>query len=105
MTNGRGNKIEIMLLADHYSVTDSGGDNWSNQCAFTFYPSWASAQKLGYNDLRTAWGSYITTFIGPLSTMSNRSQLLTDGVHLNDRGQKLWAKIVLRYFNVDYPTP
>ena len=101
MVNSRGNNVEVLLLSNHYSIPNTKGSK-SNDCmSFVVYPSWANEHKLGFVDLRVPWINYVMNKYSSISD-SAASNLLIGGKHLSGEGQELYAKIVLKYFEIDF---
>jgi hypothetical protein len=97
----RGNGSLEALLAVGFSE-NSPYTEWYDEYSFSTFPEWAAAYNLGYIYIRTPWGEYLKTSYGDTSERSRR-MLLADNVHLNEKGQRLWAHIVLRYFGISFP--
>jgi hypothetical protein len=114
MTNSRGNRVEVLLLADHIrNATGKDGatgkdvkydkfDKYGDENSFQLYPKWAKEQQLGYLDLRSLWKEVLIKEHGNTLSESRAPYLWKDGEHLAPAGQKLWAYCVLRYFDIVY---
>lgn len=96
---------DILLQTDHVirdeelnEETDPAKlriDNWSPWWNHLFLPSMAARYNTELADVHDAWKDYLR------AQGVHASQLLADGVHLNDWGNSVMAQLVERYLRYD----
>ncbi|MBC8102551.1 MAG: hypothetical protein H7Z41_08165, partial [Cytophagales bacterium] len=90
---------EVLIQKDHATQwppetvdrTQDRGKWWDDYMNHVFLPATAKKYRCGLDDVRTGWVSYLKT------NRYEPKQLLKDGVHLNDHGNFLMARLVSRY--------
>ncbi len=73
----------------------TGPNNWSDTMSFHLIPSFCDKYKLEFANVRTGWIDYLH------NNGLTAGDLLTDGDHLNEPGNRLLADMLFRYFNYD----
>ncbi len=80
---------EIAMWTDHYT----GPDSWSDQMSYTTLPGFAEKYGCELIRIREEWIKYLD------ANNLQPSDLLKDGVHLNDYGNFLLAELIKPYLN------
>lgn len=93
---------EMLLQSDHLAAgqqNDPKGAAWHDRHSNIWLPEIARTYGVGFADIREPWRRYLT---------ENRLEvgaLLSDGVHLNDRGNALMASLVTTHLRHDPAAP
>ncbi len=77
---------EVLIQTDH--VTSETEDNWTKMMNYTFLPQYAKKYNCQLSHIRESWKQYLQ------DNNLKPSQLLRDGVHLNEHGEFLMAELV-----------
>lgn len=77
---------EIAIQNDHY--TDGQRNDWHDRHSFVWLPELCRKYGLEFIDVRTLWVRHLR------ENNLKASDLLSDGVHLNDRGNELLAELI-----------
>lgn len=86
---------EVGIQTDHYT-----GDNWwSDQMSYEYLPSYAEKYGCELINIRDPWKAYLD-----VNTLQP-SDLLRDGVHLNEHGNYLMAELIKPWlvYDPDFP--
>jgi hypothetical protein len=94
---------DILQMNDHLSANDTLDEptdpaqltpkQWNPWMNAAFLPSMAAKYRTEYADVRTVWKNHLR------ATGQKPQALLKDGVHLNDAGCELMAKVILAYLD------
>ncbi len=79
---------EIAIQTDHFT----GVDNWSDSMCYHVLPTLAEKYKCDLINIRDPWKKYLN------DQQLDLSQLLKDGVHLNDYGNFVLAELIKPLF-------
>lgn len=80
---------EVALQTDHYTKKD----DYSDKMAYQLLPALTKKYSCELLDIRSAWKKYLD------QNGYEPSQLLKDGVHLNDHGNFLMAELIKPYLH------
>ena len=89
--NARGRHVEMLITNEHVHITNK--NDWYDFRSWSWLPGVARRFKCGFVDVRTPWYHVIEQ-----EHDGDARALLKDYIHLNGKGNRLYAELVEGYF-------